>query len=216
MEILVGCIAYLHLTESNALARFLVDIPSPLVRARVSEVVSVLYEDVQELAKAFPFLQSESFAGDAIEQDKIDRLQLALTPNTWQQALLKSYLMLGLLDDFGIELVESLSGHQKSVLNGVLRDRRETGMVQEVLRDQIADDPRLKGSLALWGRRIVGDTLLMARSLLQLEGSTVHALQNPSQERSQEDIELIGHIEAAFANMIAEHTRRMDSLSLTA
>ena len=41
----------------------------------------------------------------------------------------------------------------------------------DVLRDEIGADPQLASRLAMWGRRLVGDTLLVARSALHLSGN---------------------------------------------
>ena len=54
----------------------------------------------------------------------------------------------------------------------------------------------------MWGRRLVGDTLLVARSALR--ESKAHG------SRDEE------RIEPVFTELIAAHTRRMDRLGLTA
>jgi LPS sulfotransferase NodH len=53
----------------------------------------------------------------------------------------------------------------------------------------------------MWGRRLVGDTVLVARSALHGSGNAT------SDER---------RIEPVFTDVIAAHTRRMDALGLTA
>jgi hypothetical protein len=53
----------------------------------------------------------------------------------------------------------------------------------------------------MWGRRLVGDTLLVARSALHLSGNRI-----TDEER----------IEPIVTELIAAHTRRMDALGLTA
>jgi LPS sulfotransferase NodH len=53
----------------------------------------------------------------------------------------------------------------------------------------------------MWGRRLVGDTMLVARSALATEAASA-----PDESR----------IEPVFTELIAAHTRRMDALGLTA
>ena len=53
----------------------------------------------------------------------------------------------------------------------------------------------------MWGRRLVGDTLLIARS----------SLANVGHSRRDE-----ARLEPVFTELIAAHTRRMDALGLTA
>ncbi len=53
----------------------------------------------------------------------------------------------------------------------------------------------------MWGRRLVGDTMLVARSAL-------HTSDNHDTDEAR--------IEPVFTELIASHTRRMDALGLTA
>jgi LPS sulfotransferase NodH len=62
-------------------------------------------------------------------------------------------------------------------------------------------DPALSSRLAVWGRRLVGDTQLVARSALQMSGN-------------KDDDEM--RLEPVFTDLIAAHSRRMDELGLTA
>ena len=65
------------------------------------------------------------------------------------------------------------------------------------LRAAIDASPRLAVRLAMWGRRLVGDTLLIARSALRA---------GEAPDRSGEQVEPV------FTELIADHTRRMDAL----
>ncbi|HRN29645.1 MAG TPA: ferritin-like fold-containing protein, partial [Terrimesophilobacter sp.] len=70
-----------------------------------------------------------------------------------------------------------------------------------VIRAEIDAQPTLASSLALWGRRLVGDTLLVARSAADIPQDTA-----ADDER----------LEPVFTDLVADHTRRMDDLGLTA
>jgi hypothetical protein len=74
-------------------------------------------------------------------------------------------------------------------------------VLEAELRAAIAADPALADRLALWGRSRVGDTLLIARSALR-------ASERPDRAGQQ--------VEPVFTELIADHTRRMDALGLTA
>ena len=74
-------------------------------------------------------------------------------------------------------------------------------LIAAVLLGAIEANPRLGARLALWGRRLVGDTMLIARSALALSDN------HDSDE---------ARIEPVFTELIAAHTRRMDVLGLTA
>ena len=74
-------------------------------------------------------------------------------------------------------------------------------MLAQQLQDAIDANPRLASRLAMWGRRLVGDTLLLARA--SLTGARI-----TGRTRSR--------AEPVFTELIAAHTRRMDALGLTA
>lgn len=122
------------------------------------------------------------------------------TPD-WHQHVLSIYLVGGLFDGFFAELAAGLKDRFKNEAIAVLRDDSSRDELRELLAAEIRVDPTLASRLALWGRRLVGDTLLVSREVLQLsEGRTFVA----------------SHVEPIFTELIADHTRRMDSLGLTA
>ena len=79
-------------------------------------------------------------------------------------------------------------------------DSGEAIVVAELLAATAAN-PRLAARLAMWGRRLVGDTMLLARWTLR-----------PSDNHDSDE----ARIEPVFTELIAAHTRRMDALGLTA
>ncbi|MFF1574515.1 ferritin-like fold-containing protein [Leifsonia sp. NPDC058292] len=133
--------------------------------------------------------------------DEIDGFTALTTGADWQETLLAVQVTNGLLDDFFIRLAVGLPGDVGPRMAHLLGSDGGQDGVMEVLRNAIGADPRLASRLALWGRRLVGDTLLVARSALHLSGNTA-----TDEER----------IEPIFTELIAAHTRRMDALGLTA
>jgi LPS sulfotransferase NodH len=85
-------------------------------------------------------------------------------------------------------------------ISALLSDDEAEDLLVEELREAIDGNPRLASRLAMWGRRLVGDTMLVARSALHLEQRA------DGEER----------VEPIFTELIAAHTRRMDALGLTA
>jgi hypothetical protein len=118
----------------------------------------------------------------------------------WNELLLSCYLAGGLLDDFFIRLSDGLPGDVGPRVAHLLGQDAGTDVLITHLRAAIRSDAALGSHLALWGRRLVGDTLLVARSALPMESH--------SSDQSR--------IEPVFTEIIAAHTRRMDGLGLTA
>ena len=119
----------------------------------------------------------------------------------WHEMLLSCYLTGGLLDDFFIRLSDGLPGDVGPRVAQLLGEGADMDVLVRELRSAIAADPALGSRLAMWGRRLVGDTLLVARSAMP---ASAHVASKESR------------IEPVFTELIAAHTRRMDGLGLTA
>lgn len=119
----------------------------------------------------------------------------------WQENLLGAYLTSGLLEDFYVRMAAGLPHDIAGRVIDVLAAESGYEPIVLLLQDAIAENPPLGSRLALWGRRLVGDTLLLARDALTGSG-------DPHSDEEQ--------IEPLFTELIAAHTRRMDALGLTA
>lgn len=131
----------------------------------------------------------------------IERFQHEVTGGDWYETLVTCYVTAGLLDDFFVRLADGLGDEQRRRITALLGQDASTQYIVEELRRAIADNPRLASRLAMWGRRLVGDTLLVARSSLAV----------PAPTRSDD-----ARLEPVFTEIISSHTRRMDALGLTA
>jgi hypothetical protein len=141
-------------------------------------------------------------AADAMKPyaERVDEFFVITAGTTWHEALTSSYLVGGLLDDFFARLVASFDP-DGSDLERVLRGPRGVEEITGILESAITANPRLASRLALWGRRVVGDTLLVARGAL------------PETVRTEAGE---ARVEPILTDLMAEHTRRMDRLGLTA
>ena len=130
-----------------------------------------------------------------------DRFREFTTGADWYELLLGLHLTSGMLDDFFTSLAEGLPADLGARVRGILDDRSGAAVLVGLLQDAVAAEPTLADRLALWGRSIVGDTLLVARTAL---------------EAAEPDGRVGADVEPVFTLLIAEHTRRMDALGLTA
>lgn len=119
----------------------------------------------------------------------------------WHQHVLSLYLVGGLFDGFFSSLAGGLKDSYRSEIIAVLSDGESREALRTLLAQALEDDPKLSSWLALWGRRLVGDTLLVSRTVLSL-----------SEKREFVESE----VEPVFTELIADHIRRMDGLGLTA
>lgn len=197
----LGLTAYLQLELYQASARAVsgaAELKSKDVLARVAGVTLSKHQRLTgEIRRRGhePYVVMEPFS--AVIDDFIERLDIP----DWHQHVLSIFLVGGLFDDFFASLAAGLSDGYRDEAIAILSDDSGRIELRELLSAEIASDPSLANRLALWGRRLVGDTLLVSRHVLTLsEGRTFVA----------------SEVEPVFTELIADHIRRMDDLGLTA
>ena len=116
------------------------------------------------------------------------------------ETMLSVHITAGMLDDFYLALSASYgdTGRQVAVILGADDDRQA---LVELITDAIAADEEWRPLLALWGRRLVGDTLLIARA----------ALRSPVLDAADEK-----RVEPVYTDLMAAHARRMSAVGLDA
>lgn len=116
-----------------------------------------------------------------------------------RETMLSVHITAGMLDDFYLALASSYGevGRRVARILGETSDREK---IQELLRETIEADDEWKSLLSMWARRLVGDTLLVARSALVTE-------------RLAHDEK---RVEPVFTALMAAHARRMDAVGLNA
>jgi hypothetical protein len=117
-----------------------------------------------------------------------------------QETLLSVHITAGMLDDFYLALSASYGETGDRVARILLADS-DRQAIAELISQAIAADSEWRSLLALWGRRLVGDTLLIARAALR-----------PG-DRGRADQE---KVEPVFTELMAAHSRRMDAMGLAA
>jgi len=141
-------------------------------------------------------------AAEAMEpyRARLDDFQRRTEGDDWHEVLVTCYLTSGFLLDFYAGLAAGLPGGLSDRISALLADDEAEDLLVEELREQLDGNTRLASRLAMWGRRLVGDTMLVARAALDIDG------RSDGEER----------VEPIFTELIAAHTRRMDALGLTA
>ncbi|WP_243695152.1 ferritin-like fold-containing protein [Agromyces protaetiae] len=132
---------------------------------------------------------------------ELDRFREKIAGAEWSELLLGIHVTSGMLDDFFARLAAGLPHDRGARVRDILSEAGAAEVLSAELQRAIAEDPGLADRLALWGRSLVGDTLLVARNALRAA---------EPEGRRDEDVEPV------FTELIAEHTRRMDALGLTA
>lgn len=197
----LGQAAYLQLEQFQTLSRVAADTEGLAAKEVVSVAAGLALSKHQGIVAEIRRRGDEPAGVMRPFAEEIEGFRALLVGSDWRETLLAALMTGGLLDDFFIRLAGGLPGDVGPRIAQLLgADSGQEGLL-EVLRGEIAADQQLGSRLAMWGRRLVGDTLLVARSALHLSGNRA-----ADEER----------IEPIFTELIAAHTRRMDALGLTA
>lgn len=197
----LGRAAYLQLMIFENLGRAVTTAPTTEAKARLTRAAAL------SLAKHHGLTAEIERHGWTVAETMkpatadIDRFQRVTQGADWFENLTTCYVTAGFLDDFFLRLAGGLSGATSTHVIAVMTLPSGEKLLAEELLTGIANDPRLAARLALWGRRLVGDTILVARSGLG-------ASDNHDSDEAR--------IEPVFTELIAAHTRRLDALGLTA
>lgn len=117
-----------------------------------------------------------------------------------QETLLSVHITAGMLDDFYLALSASYGDTGRRVAVILQADDDREAIVDIIVRTIDADE-EWASLLALWGRRLVGDTLLIARAALR--PATLGAVDEAK-------------VEPVFTELMAAHSKRMDAMDLAA
>lgn len=197
----LGQTAYLELAVFESLSRAVTEAPNLAIKEGISIVAGEALVKHQGLVaelrakKVDPAVAMQPFT------DAIDRFEMLTRGRDWYETLLGVYITAGFLDDFFARLVGGLPRGVAARVRELLTTPGTDDVIPDALRAGMSADPDLGSRLALWGRRLIGDTQLVARSAIAASDSAegIHR-----------------RIEPVFTDLLGAHTRRMDALGLTA
>jgi hypothetical protein len=203
---LLGRAAYLRLAffeAASAIAGRATDLADREAITRVAAAVLEQHAEIVEMLGEHGVDAASAMHPHAAE---IDRYRRRLAETGWHESVLTLHLSAGLLDDFLAGLASGLPGREGERLRRLLETDIGHDALVAILETGIRADRRLASRLALWGRRLVGDTLLVAR------GTLADVRDAEGQPATTEE----RRIEPVLNDVIARHSRRMDRLGLTA
>lgn len=141
-----------------------------------------------------------------------ERFHAKTAPKDWLEGLVKAYVGDGLAADFYREIAAFLDEETRELIMETLKDTGHSEFVIGQVRASIAENPRIGGRLALWGRRLMGEALSQAQQVAA-ERDGLTAVLVGRADRPGMDLAGIGRM---FARLTEQHTKRMDSLGLDA
>ena len=201
LQTFLGRAAYVQLVIFENLSEAVAEAPNAEAKDRLGRLASISLTKQRGLTAEIDRLGLEPGAVMQPFAPSIDAFKDATRGADWFDQIVTCHITAGFLDEFFVLLADGLPNDVATRITHVLQgDSGSTALAQEI-REAIDADPRLGSRLAMWGRRLLGDTMLIARR------SLVATTNHDSDE---------ARIEPVFTELVAAHTRRMDALGLTA
>jgi hypothetical protein len=209
---LLGAVAY---GELSAFERLVDDARlAPTVREKVEmcAMATLEFGHVARLHDRIRDLGADPFGAMAPFEAALDLFHAHTAPSDWYEGLVKAYVGDGLAADFYREIAAYLDAATRDLIIASLEDAGQADFAVRHIRQAIAEDPRLSGRLALWGRRLMGEALTQAQRVAA-ERDALTALLAGGIDRPGLDLAAIGRM---FTRITERHGERMAELGLSA
>ncbi|MEL5989758.1 ferritin-like fold-containing protein [Microbacterium phosphatis] len=132
-------------------------------------------------------------------QQQLDEFRWATIGARPRETMLSVHITAGMLDDFYRTLAAEYADTGRRIAR-ILNVDSDRELIVDLIRSTIDTDDEMRSLLSMWARRLVGDTLLVARAALRPQRLGV------DDEKK---------VEPVFTALMAAHARRMDALGLS-
>jgi hypothetical protein len=196
----LGQAAYLQLGFFETLSELIALTPELAKKDALSRAAGAALKKHEDLVRLIRERGDDPTALMLPFREPLDDFRRATHGVRPQETMLSVHIIAGMLDDFYLALSASYGDTGRRVAR-ILRGDNDRQAIVEIITETIESDPEWKSLLAMWGRRLVGDTLLIARAALR-----------PTTLRIADEEK----VEPVFTELMAAHSRRMDAMGLAA
>ncbi|MET0297197.1 MAG: ferritin-like fold-containing protein [Microbacterium sp.] len=200
IDTFLGQAAYLQLGYFETLSELIALTPELAQKEALSKAAGAALKKHEELVGVIRERGDDPTALMLPFREPLDAFRRATHGVRPQETMLSVHITAGMLDDFYLALASSYSDTGRRVAR-ILQADDDRQAIVEIIGETIASDVEWKSLLAMWGRRLVGDTLLIARAALR-----------PTELRVADEEK----VEPVFTELMAAHSRRMDAMGLAA
>jgi hypothetical protein len=211
-EIYLGQLSYLSVVVADLLEQESILAPNQGFRESQLAVAKVYRSRHQELTALLAKLGQETVDAEDRVAERIDELFERTAGVGWHEAIMRLYLVIGILEHSALETARGLSLSNRNKVEALLKDHQLADFCHSVLSSQIQSYPEIAGRLAMYGRSLVADVLLEVRNSVSLS----KIMQDAPEDRVELSRSQFKALEPFTSALIAAHTVRMDRLGLTA
>lgn len=216
---LAGLTAYVRMGLFGLIARQTFGAPSLEAAMRMETVAVRIGNQQQALYAAMaergndPVELLRPFTG------VLDAFDARTQPSTWWEGVLKAVVGHGVAGDLCRLLATALPDAVGPAVGEALvhADRDQDLRVTQMVQQAAAHDARLASRLALWGRRIVGESLRLSQDLLSSRPALARLARTAAESAAASGAAAPADpIAWVIIELTAEHARRMDWMGLAA
>lgn len=200
IDTFLGQAAYLQLGYFETLSELIAATPALADKEALSRAAGAALTKHEELVAVIRARDADPTDLMLPFREPLDAFRRATHGARSHETMLAVHITAGMLDDFYDALSHSYGDTGARVARILQADDARHALV-ELLTRATQDDEQLRSLLAMWGRRLVGDTILIARG----------ALRTRTLDAAEEE-----QVEPVFTELLAGHARRMAALGLTA
>lgn len=160
---LLGVLAYGELSAFDRMAEDSRTAPTLSGRAALAEMAAAEIGHYAMLERHLAEHGVDVEDAMAPFMDHIDAFHASTAPKSWLESLVKAYVGDGLAADLYREVASWLDEPNRELVLAVLSDTGHSAFAEREVAMAIADDATVRGRLALWGRRLLGEALTQAQ-----------------------------------------------------
>lgn len=204
---LLGVLAYGELTGFERLAQDARFAPTLTDKAALAAMAVAEFEHYRRLEEHLRGLGSDPAEAMQPFVTSFDTFHESTRPASWLESVVKAYVGDGIARDFYREVAAWLPDEDRALVLDVLQDSGHAEFAVAKVRAAVAAEPTLRGRLALWARRLVGEALTQAQRVAVDRDALARLIVGGSGDLAE-----VGRL---LTRLTDAHSRRMDALGLT-
>lgn len=210
---LLGLLSYGELSACERLAEDAKMAPDLRVKVEITTMAHAEFGHFTQLRDRLVELGEDPFEVMSSFADIFERFHRKTDPSDWLEGLLKAYVGDGLAADFYSEIAAFLDPDTRQLVIDTMSQTGHSEFVVEMVREAIEADPRVAGRLALWGRRLMGEALSQAQTVVAERDALANVVVGAVDRPGGFDLATIGRM---LTRITEAHTERMAKLGLAA
>lgn len=209
----LGALAYGELVGFFAIVRDAEGAPEIGLRMRLAEVAVSEHGEYERLTGRIAELGGDPETVMEPFAKSFDAWHQRTQPASWHEGLMKVYTGNSMAADFYGEIARYVDDDTQRLVTDVLGRGRHVEFAAGRLREAIAEDQKIAGRLALFGRRMVGEALTQAQQVAAERDAMTSLLIAGGPGGGGADLAELARM---FARITDRHTERMAALGLSA